>query len=394
LVPHLVVFARDLRRAGVGVTSQQIALLVEALSHVGVQDRLAVRDAARATLAGSRDDVALVDAAFERFWRAGPASPRLDLPLPRVRTPTRLMPAAVAIAKRLGQQDEVPPQPLSDRARSWSASERLRHTRFDRLTEDEAEAVTRMMERIRLPPPERVTRRHRPAARGRALDWRRMVRGAVRHDGELVERRWRARQRKPRPLVVFADVSGSMERYSRMLLHFLHGLMQRSRRAPHRWTIDVFVFGTRLTRITRALQSRQVDAAMDAVSRRVVDWSGGTRIGESLHAFNREWGRRVLGRGAIVALISDGWDQGQPDLVAHEMARLHRSSRRVHWLNPLMGTAGYAPATAGLVAARPFIDAMLPAGDLSSLESSLLAMASDSTRAARRKRDEGATRAR
>jgi uncharacterized protein with von Willebrand factor type A (vWA) domain len=374
LTSHLVALARELRREGVGVTSQQAALFAEALTHVGVADRLAVRDAARATLSASRDDMARVDAAFERLWRAGVGTPPA-VPPPQLPPRSRLPPAEVAIARRLGRGADDTPEPVSDRAQTWSATERLRHKRFERLTDAEAEIVARLMARSTLPAPERVTRRFRAAVRGRALDWRRTVRAAVRHDGEILERRWRTRRRSPRPLVVLVDVSGSMERYARLLLTWLHALVQRSRRGSPRWTIDVFVFGTRLTRITAALQLRTTDAALGAMSGQVSDWSGGTRIGESLRAFNRHWSRRVLGRGAAVALVSDGWDQGDPALVSHELARLRRAARRVCWLNPLMALPGYTAATAALVAAQPSVDAMLPAGDLAQLERALRTMA-------------------
>jgi len=371
LAGHLVGFIRALRHAGLGVTTQQAALFAESLTHVGIADRLAVRDAARATLARRHEHVALLDEAFERFWRTGLGTPPAATPpfaSGLVASKSRPLPAEVAIARRLGRQSEESEQPLSDRAGTWSASEVLRHKRFDRLDADETTEIERLMGRIHLPPPERITRRYRPAPRGRVPDWRGTMRAAVRHDGEIVQRRWRNRTRKARPLVLFADVSGSMERYTRMLLYFLHGLVQRSRRSPSRWTVDVFVFGTRLTRITRALSSRNVDTALDEVSQRVADWSGGTRIGSALHTFNREWSRRVLGHGAIVALISDGWDQGEPDLVSRELARLRRSTKRLVWLNPLADVPGYVPKTAGLLAAQPFVDDMLPAGSLSSLE--------------------------
>jgi uncharacterized protein len=378
LTSHLVVFGRELRQAGVPVTSGQMALFAQALMHVGVGDRRAVRDAAGATLSASLEEAVIVDAVFERFWRREPSadpSSESRIQAPRLPPSARLPPAEVVIARRLGRHTDEPPQPVSDRTRTWSASEILRHKRFERLTDEEAARVARLMTRIVLPAPTRLTRRYEPSARGRVLDWRRTVRAAVRHDGELVERRWRARRRKPRPLVVFVDVSGSMERYSRMVLTFLHAVVQRARRGSRRWAIDVFVFGTRLTRITRALQARRTDAALMDVSRQVSDWSGGTRIGESLHAFNHDWSRRVLGRGASIALISDGWDQGQPDLVAREMTRLRRAARRVFWLNPLMGAPGYAAKTAGLVAARPYVDSMLPAADLAQLEAALATIA-------------------
>lgn len=365
LTRRVVAFGGELRRAGVGVTSVQLALFVEALAAVGVRDAERVRDAAHATLCASRDDIAALDAVFDRFW-LGRVSTTSERPLLRARS--RLPPAEAAIARRLGRDPDETPEPASDRAQTWSASEVLRHKRFDRLTDVEAEALVRLMARAPLPVADRITRRYAPAARGRVLDWRRTVREAVRHDGELVDRRWRRRVRAPRPLVVLVDISGSMERYSRMVLTLLHAFVQRSR---GRWSVEVFVFGTRLTRVTRAMRTRRLDAALEEAGREAVDWSGGTRIGESLHAFNRDWSRRVLGRGARVAMLSDGWDQGDPAVIARELARLRLSAHGVYWLNPLMDLPGYEPRTAGLVAATPHLTAMLPADTLAHLQRSL-----------------------
>ena len=251
----------------------------------------------------------------------------------------------------------------------------LRRKRFDRLDADEVQRVRALMRTLTWRITERRTRRFRRASHGTHLDWRRMVRRAVRDQGEWIERRWRARRHAPRPLVVLADISGSMEAYSRLLLYFLHGVIQRSRRRPSRVRAsaravrtEAFVFATRLTRITRALQRRDVDAALAQVAARVVDWSGGTRIGECLHVFNRDWARRVLGRGAVVLVISDAWDRGDPELFAREVSRLGKSCHRLIWLNPLIATTGYEPRTRGLVAALPFIDDFLPAHNLASLE--------------------------
>lgn len=184
----------------------------------------------------------------------------------------------------------------------------------------------------------------------------------MRHGGELLDLSVRGPKLKRRQLVLLCDISGSMDRYTRLLLHFLHSLESSNER------VEVFVFSTRLTRITRALQKRDPDAAISSVAGRVHDWSGGTRIGEALHTFNRRWARRVLGHGAIVMIISDGWDRGDPRLLAHEMERLQRASYRLIWLNPLLGSANYEPLTQGLVAALPYVDDFLPVHNLASLE--------------------------
>ncbi len=190
---------------------------------------------------------------------------------------------------------------------------------------------------------------------------RRLVRRNLKHGAEMIELTWREIKRKPRPLVIICDISGSMSLYSRLLLHFIHtisnGLMN----------VEAFVFGTRLTRITRQLTKRDVDDAVRDVSKTVQDWSGGTRIGDALHQFNQKWARRVLGRGAIVLIISDGWDRGEAGVLQVEMDRLQHSCHRLIWLNPLLGSPDYRPLTIGMKTALPYIDNFLPAHNLDSL---------------------------
>jgi uncharacterized protein with von Willebrand factor type A (vWA) domain len=209
---------------------------------------------------------------------------------------------------------------------------------------------------------ERRTRRHRPG-KGHLIDLRRTLRRSLRSEGEIFSWSYREPKSKPRPLVLIADISGSMERYTRLLLHFIYG-MKSALSQP----VEAFVFSTRLTRITRPLQIRDLDLALKNVGQLVNDWSGGTRIGESLKTFNYEWGRRVLGRGAVVLIISDGWDRGDVDLLKREMARLKRNCHRLIWLNPLLGAPDYEPLTRGIQAALPNIDHFLPVHNLASLE--------------------------
>jgi uncharacterized protein with von Willebrand factor type A (vWA) domain len=209
---------------------------------------------------------------------------------------------------------------------------------------------------------ERRTRRHRPG-KGHLMDLRRTLRHSLRWEGEIFRWAYREPKWKPRPLIVIADISGSMERYTRLLLHFIYG-MKSALTQP----VEAFVFSTRLTRITRPLQIRDLDLALKNVGQLVHDWAGGTRIGESLKTFNFEWGRRVLGRGAVVLIISDGWDRGDVDLLKREMARLKRNCHRLIWLNPLLGAPDYEPLTRGIQAALPNIDNFLPVHNLASLE--------------------------
>jgi hypothetical protein len=207
----------------------------------------------------------------------------------------------------------------------------------------------------------RRTRRWTPAARGRTLDLRRVARAGTRY-GELLELPVRARKIRRRPLVLLCDVSGSMERYTRMLLHFVHGLSGLA------WRVEAFLFSTRLTRVTREMLRPRAIAAVQAAARYVPDWGGGTRIGDALRTFNTQWGRRVMTRGPVVLLISDGWDRGDPDVLRQEMARLSRSCYRLIWLNPLLGSPNYQPLTRGMQAALPFVDDFLPVHNLASLE--------------------------
>jgi hypothetical protein len=195
------------------------------------------------------------------------------------------------------------------------------------------------------------------------MDLRRTLRGSLRHGGEVLGWARSERKLKPRPLVILADISGSMERYTRLLLLFAYGLAEVLEQS-----VEAFVFGTRLTRITRQLRGRDADGAISEVARRVPDWSGGTRIGEALRVFNFRWGRRVLGRGCVVLLISDGWDRGEPELLRVEMARLQQSCHRLIWLNPLKGSPDYEPLTRGMQAALPYADDFLPSHSLASLE--------------------------
>ena len=378
-------------------------LFLDAVAVVGITDSVAFHDAARTSLVSHAEEIDKFEAAFARFWRVGRcqgsdadadadhASDTDETPPPDHATTTigkRTQPAVaeVGVMRRPpdsdpnADDDEGSPDSAIDRRLTWSAADVLRRKRFDRLDADEVQQVRALMRTLTWRISERRTRRFRRASHGTHLDWRRMVQRAVRDQGEWIERRWRARRHAPRPLVVLADISGSMEAYSRLILYFLHGVMQRApatarrsrNRAPQERSgvarTEAFVFATRLTRITRALRRRDVDAALAQVTARVVDWAGGTRIGESLHAFNRDWARRVLGRGAVVLVISDAWDRGDPELFAREVDRLSKSCHRLIWLNPLIATTGYEPRTRGLVAALPFIDDFLPAHNLASLE--------------------------
>jgi uncharacterized protein len=244
---------------------------------------------------------------------------------------------------------------------SYSQAEVLRQKDFDALSQAEMTEVRRLIRLMRLPAGLTRSRRARPGGHDR-LDIRRVLRRSLRFGGELLVFSWKHPTLRPRPLVLLCDISGSMERYTRLLLNFAYALKSASAR------VEAFVFATRLTRITRLLRSHDVDAALNRVVASVDDWSGGTRIGEAIETFNRRYARRVLSHGATVVIISDGWDRGDAVQMRRAIARLQRSCHRLIWMNPLMGAPGYEPLTLGLQAALPFVDDFLPAHNLANLE--------------------------
>jgi uncharacterized protein with von Willebrand factor type A (vWA) domain len=365
------------------VTSGQIVELASSLEWVDVGRKEDFREAARCLLVRRREDLARFDEAFDAFWRVwtdrtvhGPeALERLLQAQPRSseerKPPERTAPAGnrsdraglrpVPDAKASEGEDEAEGEPVV--LAVYSPQEILRHKDFALFNEEELSDARRFLADLRWNLVRRRSRRSRPNRRGRRLDVRRSIRRSVRYGGEMVDLARRGPKLKRRQLVLICDISGSMERYTRLLLHFLYSVEASVQQA------EVFVFGTRLTRITRQLRDRNPDAALRAVGGQVQDWSGGTRIGDSLRTFNREWARRVLGRGAIVIIISDGWDRGDPAVLAAEMERLQRQAYRLIWLNPLLGAAQYRPLTQGIQAALPWVDDFLPVHNLHSLES-------------------------
>lgn len=376
LLHNLVLFGRLLRGLGLDVSPGRLRDVFHALEHIELGRPADFYFTLRCLLVHDHEQQPLFDAAFERFWRLPAERGTLILPAPARKrrrpavVPPPLSEPASTEAQGPGADPEAERSPVIEAALTYNAAEALRRKDFADLTPEELAAVQQAIARMGWRLGERRTRRRRPGP-GAGLDLRRTLRQNLRYGGEWL--RWvrRAPKRQPRPLVILADISGSMERYTRLLLHFTYslnfGLRQR---------VETFVFGTRLTRITRPLRNRSVAAALQAVGRAVPDWAGGTRIGDCLKAFNFEWGRRVLGRGAVVLLISDGWDRGDPELVAREMARLKRSCHRVIWLNPLLGMPGYEPLTRGMAAALPYVDDFLPVHTLASLEALAARLAS------------------
>ena len=368
LADNLLVFGRILRRAGVPVHPGRLLDLLDGLAHVNLADRDEVYHACRTLLVHRKDQIAIFDAAFAAFWRAH------DRGQPRIEGTTRSSRSHVSVVDieevlasdvteqeqaRGGAEDAAVVTPERGR-KTWSNRGGLANRDFAAFTTSELLEARAALARLVWSPGERRTRRWVRGA-GARVDLRRAIAASLRTGGDVVKLPRRTRRMRPRPLVLLCDVSGSMERYSRMLLHFAHAVTRRHQR------VETFLFATRLTRVTRELRVAGADEAIAAVSGSVTDWSGGTRIGGVVREFHQRWGRRVLHRGPVVLLISDGWDRGDPVELAHQIARLQRSCHRLIWLNPLIGTTGYAPLTRGLQAALPFVDDFLPARTLNNL---------------------------
>jgi len=362
---RLALLTAAMRAAGARVGVEELLRAHKALAAVGPDDRRGAYFALRAVLCSRREDVEAFDAAFAE-WMADVAPPvdPMDEPetladvaslvLPRVAVPAEERPPAAADAR-------LEPVPAA-----WSDVELLREKDFAEYTEAERRVARRLMVRLAGSGPTRSSRRLRPARRGERPagarpDLRRTMRSSLRYEGDPVERHWRRPGERPRPLVLVCDVSGSMEPYARMLLQYMQACVSARRR------VEAFVFGTSLTRVTAELRGRDQDAALDRAAARVGDWSGGTRIGASLATLNREHGSRV-GRGAIVVLLSDGWDRGDPAQLGSELARLGRCAHRLVWLNPLKAHPDYEPLTRGMQAALPYVDHFLAGNSLASLE--------------------------
>jgi uncharacterized protein with von Willebrand factor type A (vWA) domain len=368
LLYNLLLFGRVLRGLGLDVNPGRIVDLVSALDHIEIGNKADFFYAARTLLVHEREDLELFDRAFELFWRKPAESWDVEWQgLVRRRPPTKPIvtpPPLKDQAPADGDSDSSSQEAMTviEVTRTYSDREILRHKDFAQMSAEESEAVQELMSHLNWKISERRTRRRRPG-KGEMMDLRRTLRHSLRAGGEIFSWSYREPKLKPRRLIIIADISGSMERYTRVLLHFIYG-MKSALTQP----VEAFVFSTRLTRITRPLQIRDLDLALKNVGELVNDWAGGTRIGESLKYFNFEWGRRVLGRGAVVLIISDGWDRGDTELLSREMARLKRNCHRVIWLNPLLGAADYEPLTQGIQAALPHIDHFLPVHNLASLE--------------------------
>jgi uncharacterized protein len=358
-VPVLVGFARALREAGVTVGTGDVLTYLSAMSPLDPSDLVDLYWAGRTTLVSRRDDIGVYDEVFRRYFLAQGVPPAALLML-RASSAAEVEAAMVMPGTQPGpEQDEEQP------VLGWVASDvdALKHRSFGACTPAELAALRRIMARIRLTPPRRRTRRSRAALQGSAPDLRKTIRTAMRMHGEPAELYFRQRKMRLRPLILILDVSGSMADYSRHLLQFAHS----ARRATAK--VEVFCFGTRLTRITKALTHRRPDSALEQAAAAVVDWDGGTRIGQSLETFVRRWGRGGMCRGGVVVICSDGLDRGDPGQLAAAMERLSRLCYRIVWLNPHKGDdPHFRPSTLGMMVVAPHIDLLLSGHDLASLE--------------------------
>lgn len=386
---NLTHFARRLRKAGIKLGTGHVMELLHAMEVVGPENRRDIKAAMQAIAVYRPDQIPVFQREFDLFWqdilRAQPPlfdtrahedenvnnqppqeqrdseeKKRSDEESPDESDETTLSVSSEDVAddQSDAEDHEAPPQDVL----MFSSDEALRKKDFGQFTLEELAQARRLMSRINWKLGTRKTRRMERAHKGESMDQRTMLRGSLRQGGIPLELKYKRRKEKMRPLVLICDISGSMDRYSRTLLQFVHTLESGLD------NVEVFVFSTRLTRITRELRKRNVDQAVTDVVNAVDDWSGGTRIGEAIRDFNFRWSRRVLRSNATLVLISDGWDRGDPVLLGEEMARLQRSCRRLIWLNPLLGARGYQPLTQGIKAALPYVDYFMPIHNLQSLE--------------------------
>ena len=352
---HVVTFGRVLREAGLEVGPGRLADALTGLDEVDLTRRDDVYWTLRATLVTRREEIEAFDRAFDAWFLRAP-----------VRPPLRVVerPRGQVLAGRRGDRAPAPDEGggEGEAALGWSAEEWLRGKDFASMTPEELARARRLIAGAAAARPRRRSRRLRPHPRGRELDLRRLARSSLAGGGDPFDPRFRRRSEQPRKLVALCDVSGSMEAYSRALLLFLHALVGCGR------GVEVFAFGTRLTRLTPELATRDPEQALERAAASVVDWASGTRIGASLKTFNDVWGRRAMSRGAVVLIVSDGWERQDASRVGPEMARLARAAYAVVWVNPLKGSPEYQPLAGGMRAALPYVDRFLAGHNVRSLE--------------------------
>jgi uncharacterized protein len=368
---RLTGFGRFLRANGMNVGTGRVMSFVRAATLLDPFDPVDLRLAARMTLVSRPEDFPQLDALYDRYFlrmerppdasivEAGPP-PSHDPEAPPVLHDGE---EALSVASRwTGATEDDEPEGESALRIVASDAEVLRHKDFTELTPEERRQIMALVRRLALIAPTRSSRRLRPAARGRRFDLRRTLRRSLRTEGEPFRRAYKDKRTRPRPMVLILDVSGSMSPYARPLVEFAHAAARAGRK------VEAFAFGTRLTRITPVLRSREPDEVMQAVAKKVADWEGGTRIGDSLQALLEEWSTRSALRGAVVILCSDGLERGDPELLRKQMQRLARLAHRVVWVNPLKGSPAYEPLARGMAASLPYVDVFLSGHNLESLE--------------------------
>ncbi len=370
LLANLMHFGRTLRAAGMPVGPGKVLDAVAAVQAVGISDRRDFYWTLHAVFVNRADQRVLFDQAFHVFWRnpellkkmLGLVLPQMNVDMPREEGAEMLRRLAEALHPNQESREPAETELEFDAAMTFSDREQLRTMDFDKMSLEELARAKAAIARMRLPINDLPTRRYGADPRGARADMRATLRAALRSGG-LIQLKRKSPRRRPPPLVVLCDISGSMSRYSRVFLHFMHSITNDRDR------VSTFVFGTRLTNITRYLRYRDVDIALDRVAEAVADWSGGTRIGQSVAEFNRLWSRRVLGQGAVVLMITDGLDRDAGTGLAPQMDRLHRSCRHLIWLNPLLRYEGFEPRSLGMKAMLPYVDEFRPVHNLESLES-------------------------
>ena len=366
MADNVVGFARALRAAGLPVGPGSVIDAMNALQVIDIGNRADVYTTLESIFVKRHEHALIFRQAFELFFRpAEDWNHMLDsVPLPD-HSKKKPPPASRRVQEAMAQpamREEMPQTQEQELRLSVSDQEILQKKDFAQMSAAEIAQVIRAIARMKLPQAELITRRHRPDPRGLRLDMRRTIRRSLRTSGEIIDIRKLGRIEKPAPIVALLDISGSMSEYTRLFLHFLHAI------TDHRKRVSVFLFGTRLTNVTRALRAKDPDEALASCSQSVEDWAGGTRIATSLHTFNKLWARRVLGQGAIVLLISDGLEREADDKLAFEMDRLHRSCRRLIWLNPLLRYSGFEAKAQGIKTMLPHVDEFRPVHNLSSIE--------------------------
>ena len=384
-IAPLIAFARDLRARGLPVGTGRILTFCRAVAALGLVDRDALYWAGRASMIARKEDIEAYDEAFDAWYRSmgagGELTIELAIPGASEEAEPQMGEQAMDIEVTVGsiaaewhgmgddEDDEEPDEEASIRIVA-SGAEVLREKSFAELSDEERTRVAALIRRISVAVPVERTRRTRPARSGAAFDMRRTLRRSLRTQGEPFDRAWRARKSRTRPLVLILDVSGSMAPYARALMQFAFAAMAAGRR------VETFCFGTRLTRVTRTLRTKDPDRALHEIGKQVEDWEGGTRIGESLKTLLDGWSQRAALRGAVVVLCSDGLERGDPELLRVQMARLRRLAHRVVWVNPLKGSPRYEPLARGMAAALPSVDVFLSGHNLESLEELSRALAS------------------